>query len=535
MSARRLSVCAAFALVCVSIASSGWGAYVRDFTKPNDFNCGSLQRVICSTDLGGLALPEVTACVPFLWVPSPSHNVVSKIDARTGQELARYRMGKPEDQWQPCGMATDFAGNAWVACTNPGRMGRLIRIRASSEAGFTGPEVTQTSKDIDKDGRISGTEVLDWGTDGCVGPVVELGMGSAPSCVVLDDAGRLWVALAGESALVQIDVVSAKAVGRIALPCKPSMMASDGASSIWVVSQEDRSMCRVNTSTRRVTGSCTLGECYPSGICIDYYGKIWISDEYGGLTGYQTKSGVWSKHLAEDGAGYAGIAVDHNGDIWASCPQKREIAHVSGQDGRIIVTLPASDSVGPVSVDGDGLVWVLSRDSNSAVRIDPRENKFMAAALTCSQPSSSTPFTGAIMGKGICGEGWWKVVLDSGVAGSEWQRIDWEASSNGGNVRLDVRTAESPDALESVPLQRLDREKVLPILPGRYLEIRTVLLSNYRTSPVLTELHVEAADPQTDDPSSSDTTAKAPTQSDPSSTEKQAEETPVRVAEAGRG
>jgi streptogramin lyase len=495
MMARRLSVCAASALASLVLASSGWGAYVRDFTKPDDFNTGTLKNATYSKILGGLSLPEVTTCVPYLWVPSPSQNIVSKIDARTGQELARYRMGRIEDQWRPCGVASDLAGNAWVVCTNPGRMGRVVRIRATSKEGWAGPAVSKTSTDSDGNGRISGDELLEYGSDGCVGPVVETGMGSEPISVIFDEAGRLWAALAGESSLVQIDIASASVIARVSLPGKPSLMTSDGDGSIWVVSQETGTLYRVGTDARKVMASYRIGDCNPTAMCCDLNGKLWISDEYIGLIGLQTKSGVWSK-ITDDGTGFTGVAVDEDGDVWTACPVKGELAHYSGVDGSLVITIPMSNSVGAVSLDGDGMLWVLNRETSSAIRIDPHQNNCVAAAITGLQPYSTTSFAGSILDKGICADGLWKLVLDSGSEGSGWSYIDWDYSSNGGSVRIEARSSETIDGLEAQPFQRIHSGEPMTVPNGRFLEVRTVMLSDHRQSPVLSALHVEGAESQ---------------------------------------
>jgi len=182
MCVRRHAVCVALALVCIGVisASAAWGVYQRDFVQPEDFASGYRDQINFQPEQGGLVLNECSVCSPFLWVPSLQGNFVSRIDARTGMETARYQMGPSDEDWAPCSVAVDNLGNAWVACICPDSTGKIVKISANTSTDGNGDGVVNTCADYNGNKQVSTTEMLPWGTDDLVGPVIEVG--SARSC-----------------------------------------------------------------------------------------------------------------------------------------------------------------------------------------------------------------------------------------------------------------------------------------------------------------------------------------------------------------
>ncbi len=104
MAAIRRMVYAAPALVLVIFcASAAWGIYQREFSSPEDFSSGNEDRVFYSLDQGGLVLCNAFNCIPYIWVPSRDESVISKLDARSGTEIGRYKIGPRGSNWIAAG------------------------------------------------------------------------------------------------------------------------------------------------------------------------------------------------------------------------------------------------------------------------------------------------------------------------------------------------------------------------------------------------------------------------------------------------
>jgi streptogramin lyase len=493
MRSRHRAVCAAFALACVlTCASSAWGVYVADLREPGDFSGGCRQRVSYNDELGGLMLDKALVTVPFLWIPSPRENTVSKLDARTGHEIARYRMGPQDEDWFPRAVATDSDGNAYIACLCQAGRGKIVRIAALQGSDLNGDGIVSTSGDGDANGRITDTEVLPWGTDERVSLVAEVGSdGSAPTCLVFDDSGYLWVTLWGERSIAKVDPVRRCVVAMVPLVGRPDFAVADQRRNIWILSRDSRVLCRVSTVLNTLCDFFSLGDCIPGGMCIDDAGKLWIGDRMDGLIGYQTVSGVWSRHRTDDAMGLSGVTVDSDGDIWASCPDGNQIARFLKEDGSFAGYVPTGARPGPICMDDDGYLWSLDEGSETATRIDVRDGRRILSTQLSGSPYSSSPFTSCVVRRGVCPDGTWRSVFDSRIKGAGWGTISWQAILNTGNVKVEARTAETPEELAAKPFVAATNGMPLSVPDGRHIEVRVTLTGNNSASPVLQSLRVE--------------------------------------------
>ncbi len=493
MNTRRRVVCAASALVCsfMVCASSAWGVYSRDVTQ-QDFAEGIMQGMFYSSADGGLLLNGSTGCVPYLWVPSPNENVVSKIDARTGQELARYRIGPAGEDWEPCSVAADPEGNAYIACRCTGSTGKVVRIQAASSATSYGQPTENTSGDYDGNHQISNTEVLAWGQDDRVTLLLEVGpVNSMPSSIIMDRNGNAWVTLWGDGSIAKIDTPSGTVVAQIPLMGRPSNAVADGVNNVWVVSNEAKTLCQVNSGLNTLVGWNDLGNCEPGGMCLDSTGRIWIADRSDGLISFQTATGEFGRAETEDGIGFSSVTMGNNGDVWAASPDSNELVRFSGQDGTELSATAIGGSPTCLCTDGDGYIWSLSEQTDSAARIDASDGSQVLTASTCAQPFSATPFASCVTQEGVCPDGSWQMIVDSQLVGAGWGLISWNALDPSGHVRVEARTAEDTADLDSQPFQSVENGVRFAAPNGRYLEVRVRMRSGGEVSPILQSMHIE--------------------------------------------
>jgi len=205
----------------------------------------------------------------------------------------------------------------------------------------------------------------------------------------------------------------------------------------------------------------------------------------------ETDTGVWNRHDTNDGAEYHGISVDRNGDIWATCPSANRVDRFSGEDGEWIDSVAVGKSPDSICTDDDGYIWVLNRAGDSATRVDTTSNKAVLTARTGVSPVSSTPFAASVVKKGVCPEGSWRALVDSRMKGAGWGMLTWFSDDAAGDIKLEVRSAEVPLLLDTVPFVEVENGKRFSVPNGRYLEVRATLRSGGSSSPVLRAMRVE--------------------------------------------
>lgn len=487
-STRQLFVCAAAGLACVlTLAGACWAVYSCEMAGPDDYRSGIFERVEFSADYDGLVLINATNIIPYLWIPSPDAGTVSKIDARTGRELARYRMGPADAPWWPGSVTTDTEGNAYIACGCGASGGRIVRILAGPDSIVRSDRQVVTSWDQNSNCQISTSEMLPWGRDELVGPVIDLGE-AWPTCVAMDDAGYLWVGLWGEQSIVKVDPRKGKVSSKVFVAGRPSTMVVGPSGSIWVLSRDANTLSEVSAVSGTLKSYADLHGSAPESMCMDAEGILWMGS-HKGLLRFDTRTHVLSKYETDSGEGLSGVTVDPSGDIWAACPNRNQVIHYSRDTMKETATVGVGKRPGAMSTDGDGYVWVLNEGSATASRIDYRDDTRTASATTGPGPACNTQFVGSLVKRGMSPNGNWRVIVDSRLDGAGWGTLDWETSGVG-KVEFQVRSAPRPDVLADQPWVDVQKGVEFGVPNNRYLEVQARLTGSGSTTPVLRRLAV---------------------------------------------
>ncbi|MBI4311894.1 MAG: hypothetical protein HY681_08935, partial [Chloroflexi bacterium] len=157
--------------------------------------------------------------------------------------------------------------------------------------------------------------------------------------------------------------------------------------------------------------------------------------------------------------------------------------------GVLLATIPVGNQPTGISVDAAGKVWATNLGSSDASRINPATNNVdMTVSLGAGAgPYNYSDMTGSIL-VGAPTDGSWTVVHDSGVAGTDWGSIGWNASTPGDSL-LVVRVSSSPDGVGFGPESDASNGGAIAVANNRYLKV-VVLFKRAGTgeSPVLFDL-----------------------------------------------
>lgn len=147
----------------------------QTYTADEDFDIGTFTGVEHDTVKDQLQLSnnisgDSGSVLPFLWVPNSNQGTVSKVDTRTGKELARYRTC-PSNQApnaSPSRTTVDLQGNCWVGNRQIGTAVKIGLYENDQYVDRNHNGIIETSFDLNNDGVITDDELLPWGQDECV-------------------------------------------------------------------------------------------------------------------------------------------------------------------------------------------------------------------------------------------------------------------------------------------------------------------------------------------------------------------------------
>jgi streptogramin lyase len=117
---------------------------------------------------GNLVLDVSQIDLPFLWVANDADKTVSKIDTKSGIELARYDLG-PECS-SPSRTSVDGAANVWIGCREGSLNTRLVKIARDATlcVDKNGNGQIDTSSVSYDEQQLKTVTMLNWKEDECV-------------------------------------------------------------------------------------------------------------------------------------------------------------------------------------------------------------------------------------------------------------------------------------------------------------------------------------------------------------------------------
>jgi len=502
----------------------------RLWTTTQDFAEGERDNVDISND--EIKLPrEMTFEYPWVWVTNYRdtttpyrRGTISKIDARTHKEVARYQ--------GPGGRvsrtAVDRFGNVWVECRDENAVIQILDERNWTLAyDFNGNGQLDTSRDLNNNGCIEWNEMLPFGQDELVVRYYKFDQyqhGTFPRALALDLNGYLWVGLDGndqspstrKDRLLQIDPnlpvsVYGPHVGGGVPPVLEDLQAPvSGDTSVYGfvtapsgymygIAQEQGHIyewCPGDPSVRgdaQITQVVQIVDTRPYGIAVDPSCTIWAADFNGRLIRWYPwmgAAGVAVSAPPPTNSKQRGVIVDLDGNVWTSHTWSSIIRR---WDPATLTPTPYNDTctshhsglgityggqiVNPAAPETDPGFY---DDSTRLSRVtfftyDPVTDTItQTGCVSCSgmNPYSYNDFTGALLRYAL-NEGTWRTVYDGGCNDRIWGRLDWNAFIPAGtSITVRVRAGNSlPIQTEWTTVGNGEEF----CLRGRYLEIEVRL------------------------------------------------------------
>lgn len=354
--------------------------------------------------------------IRHVWIPNSDQGTVSKIDAQTGAEVARYaslthdparvinHVGRAFPTWNagnfPVATAVDFNDDCWV--TNLGPFGPTVQPSLTKiKKSTTGCTDRNGNGLIDTSHEVNGTPGIQLAdpaeflaeNDECIVITVVVGAltsGGDHQGLAIDAGpgpGNVWVGIHDEQAFYQIDGITGALLQRVATPgVSPFSAVIDSQGRLW--------------TTHGCCGQARLGridtEINPApfvsfppgpqgsgsfGIAVDLKDRVWVGGyPYPKASRYDPATNLWIEAQIAGlqlGLGVTGVGIDARGNVWGAVYSDvdglvaRFDADSGASTGLYQLDGPQGSGTRPhgVGVDFDGDVWTVNQGTSNVSRL----------------------------------------------------------------------------------------------------------------------------------------------------------------------
>ncbi len=367
-----------------------------------------------------------------IWIANSGETSVSKLDTKTGWEVARYK-----SCGNPSRTAVDLNGDVWVGCRSGGQVMKIItQIKQCPDKNGNGK--IETSKDANGDHKISGGEMLGFGADECVRFIVKPNGTSMIRAMGVDKDNYGWAGGWNHKKLYRLHPDTGAVVDSINLGCNPYGLVIDQKGIIWVAGRGCSKLLRADPKTKQVTQHGGGKQYNAYGINVDVFGHIWGGNccSYHAAFRYNTLTKALTSVKTQGRP--RGVATSADGYAFIANDTTHSIAKINAQT----LTVEGNTSLGPgrfpvgIAVDFDGFVWAVNQQKSSASKIDPKTMQVVGEYPVGKSPYTYSDMTGYTLNNFTAPKGhYWHTFGFSGWDGTVaenktqtvWESIDVES------------------------------------------------------------------------------------------------------------
>jgi streptogramin lyase len=492
----------------------GFCEYTRD-TSCNSVRTGTSERPFAEEGQQGVAydgpsrgliVRAESRRADYLWVPNTNESTLSKWDATTGRELARYRVGLASGECRgscchvnncnmPSRVVVDGFGDAYIANRGFAMQGSVTKIAADRRdcVDRNGNGMIDTSTGPSDVRPFDQDECVLWTAN--VGPVnailrsiaIDRGDEMTPQGYPWvggcgGTAGHLWKLNPRTGAVVAMVSHDRCAYGAVVTPDGTLWEHSPHQSITAVDPVGGRIREHVSIPPREALGGRRCGTdagspstSYTYGITTDARGRIWLSGWIcADALGYDPMTRTWTRVDLSGPSGYAGptvrqysglgITVDSSNRVWipvvradnntvmATWDADAFVANGVVPSGAVSIRDPGRPYTSPTAIGADraGQIWVAtSGDPSPLLRFNPMSG----ASDVLTGPNrvyTYTDFTGAVR-RLVIGSGTYSEDYET-CAGGTYGELYWSAETPAGTtLSFAIQLADSRVALPMAP------------------------------------------------------------------------------------
>lgn len=333
--------------------------------------------------LGGVLYEALTGVAPFARasadaeprVPAGLEEVIERAVAKDPAErypsacalieAARKRLDGGPDSIRAPGASPTAGRGAGGSASTGALAGDGGRTRRLPRARLPVPRRALSAAALTAAAAIAVVALVVAGEDVSVSAPIPVGGGPLRLAA---GAGAIWVASEADGTLTRIDPVSQRVRGpRMRLGPGLAGVAV-GAGSVWVSSSRSGQVLRVDPVSGAVTDRIAVGG-RPGAVAFGG-GRVWVADRAGaGVTAIDARRGTPVKRGIAPHAAPLRLAVGANG-LWVSSASTGAVRRIDLD--RAVAGAPIPVGRGPAGITvGHGLIWVANSRSGTVTRVDP--------------------------------------------------------------------------------------------------------------------------------------------------------------------
>jgi hypothetical protein len=342
-----------------------------------------------------------------IWIANTTEGTVSKIDTKTGIELARYRTGADASS-DPSRTSVNLLGDAAVL----NRAGGAVLKFAARE---------QDCVDANGDGMITTStgpaDIKPWLSDECLLWTTALLTGSravawesgndpddADDCVPPNP--RLWVSAMDPQNTVHVYRLDGATGAVLDEATQPNWTgecggiyggAVDAEGDFWGVGKENVALVHVDAESMQLQMFAAQGPDRFYGMAMDAMGYPWMVGEFDDtLFRFNLDTFTFENKGTTGHGSLRGMAIDELGNAWIAANDPCGLVHYDVPTAAFTnVALAGCGTPVGVSIDVDEFIWVVDQGSNLAYKIDPATRTVVLTVTGLVGPYTYSDMTGA--------------------------------------------------------------------------------------------------------------------------------------------
>jgi len=405
---------------------------------------------------GTVTLVQTLVDYSFLWVPNAGDDTLSKLDTRTGKELAQYRICANAYR-----TAMDNDGFAWVTCMDDGGVVKVAALERDCH-DRNGDGVIQTSRDVDDNGVIEGPELLAKGDDECLLFTVVPG-GAKQWAIEVDEEKHAWAGHFEGKILRRLSPVDGATVKEIPINGSPFGLEIDDSGILWAACRTAGGLDRIDPDTEQVTTFAPPGANESiAGMTLDLDGNVWLSNGHlnGNLFRFRVEDEEFDVVTTNFSLGYPyGMTVDAAGHVYVghhewTCWNGRHVSRVDTETMQVVseIALAPSGLKGPsgVTIDRDGFLWTANACGHSVSKVNLQTEEVVGEWPMGMWPTALNDFAMGVDALVAQEEGHYTHVFEATGPGlATWQQIDLDVDFPMGSLaEIRFKVAQTEDELE---------------------------------------------------------------------------------------
>ena len=195
-----------------------------------------------------------------------------------------------------------------------------------------------------------------------------------PDWITIDDA--VWVSISPKDCIVRIDPQRNQVVEVVKVGKYPSSGLTVGFGSVWVPCCGDKTLCRVDVKTAKVTATIPVGIADSEGGLTVGAGSVWLlTDPKGILARIDPVNNRVSAEIPVPPGSF--VPLFSEGLLWLTSTKESLLICLDPRTNTIIDRIPVGPSPRFLAC-GEGSVWTLNQGDGSVSRIDAKSHKLLA-------------------------------------------------------------------------------------------------------------------------------------------------------------